>query len=64
VRVGRRFDASVPGCVGTTFQSSTSSSTPRAASTRWTIVAVASAGPAPVSCRSDVKGIPLMRAPR
>ena len=34
-----------PGCVGTTFQSSTSSSRPSSASTRWTIVAVASAGP-------------------
>jgi hypothetical protein len=28
------------------------------------IVAVASAEPVPVSCRSDVNGIPLIRAPR
>ena len=55
-RVGRRFDVAVPGCVGTTFQSSTSSATPSSASTRCTIVALASAGPAPVSCRSDVNG--------
>ena len=45
--VGRRFDVSVPGWVGTTFQSRTSSATPSSASTRWTIVAVASAGPRP-----------------
>src|SRR5438552_6357312 len=32
-RVGRRFEVSPPGCVGTTFQSSTSSSTPSCAST-------------------------------
>jgi len=62
--VGRRFELSLPGCVGTTFQSSTSSSTPSSASTRCTIVAVASAGPEPVSWRSDVKGMPLTRAPR
>ena len=36
---------SSPGWVGTTFQSSTSSATPSSASTPWTIVAVASAGP-------------------
>src|ERR1041385_3044917 len=63
-RVGRRFEVSLPGCVGTTFQSSTSSSTSSRASTRCTMVAVASAGPAPVSWRSDVNGIPLTRAPR
>src|SRR5581483_7813462 len=63
-RVGRRFDDGVPGCVGTTFQSRTSSATPSSSSTRWTIVAEASAGPAPVSCRSDVNGMPLTRAPR
>lgn len=34
------------------------------ASTRWTIVAVASAGPAPVSWRSEVNGMPEIRAPR
>ena len=58
-RVGRAIRASrVPGCVGTTFQSSTSSSTPSPASTRWTIVALASAGPEPVSWRSDVNANP------
>ena len=55
-RVGRRFDVAVPGCVGTTFQSSTSSSTPSSSSTRCTIVALASAGPVPVSWRSEVNG--------
>src|SRR5947207_1196936 len=45
-------------------EESTSSSTPSSASTRWTIVAAASAGPEPVSWRSEVKGIPLTRAPR
>ena len=60
--VGRRFEVSVPGWVGTTFQQSASSSS--SASVRRTIVALASAGPAPVSWRSDVKGIPDMRAPR
>jgi hypothetical protein len=30
----------------------------------WTIVALASAGPLPVSWRSEVKGIPETRAPR
>ncbi len=39
------------------------SARPSSASTRCTIVAVASAGPSPVSCRSDVNGIPEMRAP-
>ena len=43
--VGRRFDVSLPGCVGTTFHSSTSSATPSFARTRWTIVAVASGRP-------------------
>ena len=61
---GARFDVAVPGGVGTTFQSSTRSPTPSSPSTRWTIVAVASAGPAPVSCRSDVNGMPETRAPR
>ena len=37
---------------------------PSAASTRCTIVALASAGPEPVSWRSDVNGMPLTRAPR
>lgn len=61
-RVGRRFDDGVPGCVGTTFQQTASSpSSPRA---RWTIVALASPGPRPVSWRSEVKGIPETRAPR
>ena len=67
VAFGRRFEAGSPGrcgCVGTTFQRRTSSSMQSSASTRWTIVAVASAGPVPVSCRSDVKGTPLTRAPR
>ena len=63
-RVGGRFDRSVPGCVGTRFQSRTSSASPSSASARWTIVAVASAGPAPVSWRSDVSGIPETRVPR
>ena len=63
-RVGRRLDRSVPGWVGTTFQSSTWSARPSSASTRCTIVAVASAGPRPVSCRSEVNGIPETRAPR
>jgi hypothetical protein len=62
--VGVRFDVAVPGCVGTMFQSSTSSSTPSSHSVAWTIVALASAGPSPVSCRSDVNGMPLTRAPR
>ena len=35
---------------------------PRA--TAWTIVAVASAGPVPVSCRSEVRGMPETRVPR
>ncbi len=63
-RVGRRFDVSVPGCVGTAFQQSVSVSRPSSARTARTIVAVASAGPAPVSWRSDVNGTPLTRAPR
>ena len=54
----------VPGWVGTTFQRSTRSARPSSASTRCTIVAVASAGPVPVSWRSDVNGMPEMRAPR
>jgi hypothetical protein len=62
--VGGRFEVAVPGCVGTTFQSSTSPARPSSASTRWTIVAVASAGPLPVSWRSEVNGIPETRAPR
>ena len=60
----RRFERSVPGCVGTTFQSRTSSAMPSSSSTRWTIVAVASAGPVPVSCRSEVNGMPETRVPR
>ena len=63
-RVGARFDVSLPGCVGTTFQSSTSSARPSSASARCTIVAVASAGPLPVSWRSEVNGMPETRAPR
>src|SRR6266487_2846647 len=63
-RVGRRFDVSVPGWVGTTFQSKTCSSSPSSARTRCTIVAVASAGPLPVSWRSEVKGRPETLAPR
>ena len=63
-RVGRRFAVAVPGCVGTTFQRSTASASSSSASTRWTIVAVASPGGAPVSCRSDVNGMPETRAPR
>ena len=46
-RVGARFDRSSPGrCgwVGTTFQRRTSSPSPSSASTRWTIVALASRG--------------------
>ena len=53
-----------PDASGTTFQSRTSFSTPSSARTRCTIVALASAGPVPVSCRSDVNGMPLTRAPR
>src|SRR3954468_6748477 len=53
-RVGRRFENSSPGWVGTTFPSRASSSTPRVPSMRWTMVALASAGAVPVSCRSDV----------
>ena len=63
-RVGGRFELSVPGCVGTTFQRRTSFSIPSSASTAWTMVAVASAGPAPVSWRSEVRGMPEMRVPR
>ena len=63
-RVGARFEVSSPGCVGTTFQQSVSSSSSSSASVRRTIVAVASAGPAPLSWRSDVNGTPLIRAPR
>src|SRR5579884_1492940 len=62
--VGRRFEVAVPGCVGTTFHSSTCSARPSSRSTRRTTVAVASAGPVPVTCRSEVNGIPEMRAPR
>jgi len=46
-RVGRRFDVSVPGWVGTAFQHKASSSS--SARTRCTTVAVASAGPLPLS---------------
>ena len=46
----------MPGCVGTTFQHSASSSSSRR--TLWTIVAVASAGPVPLSWRSEANGIP------
>ena len=66
-RVGRRFvrgRAGTCGCVGTTFQQSVSSSSSSSASTRRTIVALASAGPRPVSCRSEVNGTPETRAPR
>jgi hypothetical protein len=62
--LGLRFAVSLPGWVGTAFQSSTSRSSPSSPRTRWTIVAVASAGPVPVSCRSDVNGTPETRAPR
>ena len=64
--VGRRFDDETPGrcgCVGTRFQSSTSSAIPSSASVRCTIVALSSAGPVPVSCRSEVNGIPETLAP-
>ena len=64
LRVGGRFELSVPGCVGTTFQRRTSLSIPSSASTAWTMVAVASAGPVPVSWRSEVRGMPEMRVPR
>ena len=60
--VGRRFEVAVPGCVGTTFQQTASS--PSSASVRRTIVALASAGPVPLSCRSEVNGMPETRAPR
>src|SRR5262249_5601786 len=63
-RFGRRLERASPGCVGTAFQSSTSSSQPRSASTPWTTVAVASAGPSPVSWRSEVSGMPDTRVPR
>jgi hypothetical protein len=63
-RVGLRFPDSCPGCVGTTFQSRTCLSSSSSASARWTIVAVASAGPLPVSCRSEVSGIPETPVPR
>src|SRR5262249_54458476 len=63
-RVGRRAGPAAPGWVGTAFQSTTSSSQPRSASTRWTTVAVASAGPSPVSWRSEVSGMPDTRVPR
>jgi len=62
--VGGRFEVAVPGWVGTTFQSRTCPASPSSASTRWTIVAVASAGPEPVSWRSEVNGMPEIRAPR
>ena len=39
-------------------------SIPSSASTEWTMVAVASAGPVPVSWRSEVRGMPEMRVPR
>ena len=64
--VGRRFDDETPGrcgCVGTRFQSSTSSAIPSSASVRCTIVALSSAGPVPVSCRSEVNAIPETLAP-
>ena len=60
----RGSTVAVPGCVGTTFHSSTSSSSSSSARTRWTIVAVASPGPSPVSWRSEVNGMPETRAPR
>ena len=62
-RVGRRFVDFVPGCVGTTFQRRTSSSSSSSRSTRCN-VAVDSAGPIPVSWRSDVNGMPETRAPQ
>ena len=64
--VGRRFEDATPGrcgCVGTRFQSSTSSAIPSSASVRCTIVALSSAGPVPVSCRSEVNAIPETLAP-
>ena len=64
--VGRRFDPETPGrcgCVGTRFQSNTSSAMPNSSSVRWTIVALSSAGPVPVSCRSEVNAIPETLAP-
>jgi hypothetical protein len=36
---------------------------PSSASVRWTIVALSSAGPMPVSCRSEVNAIPETLAP-
>ena len=58
------LDVAVPGCVVTTFQSRTLSSRPSSARTRCTMVALASAGPPPVSWRSEVNGRPETRAPR
>ena len=45
------------------FQSSTCRSTPSSARVRWTMVALGSAGPDPVSLRGEVKGTPDRRAP-
>ena len=67
-RVGRRFDSGV-----TRERADASARGSRAArrvrapsspSTRWTMVAVASPGPSPLSWRSLVNGIPETRAPR
>ena len=53
-----------PGASGRRSRGGRSRSRPSSARTRCTIVAVASAGPDPVSCRSEVNGRPEIRAPR
>ena len=64
VRVGRRFVDAVPGCVGTrrsTAGRCRRARARRARGGRWS--PWPRQGRVPVSCRSDVKGIPETRAP-
>ena len=59
-----RVSRSPAGASARRSSRSTSSSRPSSASVRCTIVALASAGPVPVSCRSEVNGMPETLAPR
>ena len=63
-RVGRRFEASSPGWVGTTFQSSTSLPEAELGERPLHDRRRRLGRPAPVSCRSEVNGIPDTRVPR
>ena len=64
-RVGRRFERLVAGMGRHDVPEQHVVRERRARRARaWTTVAVASAGPLPVSCRSEVSGIPDTRVPR